>query len=210
LIPVAIIGRPVVWMSLADPIWASGQASRVKGRTHDRIEPTLVSCKNLLEPYRPPTHGISLSLAAAWANRCERLGSVRGWQRHGGGTGLLRESTTGGSTMGGAMLDAGRLISELELVDLLIRLQDGGQVRGNAVAKAEIRFIFAECHCEGDRIEYASFRECLRWIFIVTDDDGADRDPVEAWDAIQGVVGHPSGCHQREEQVPNMFLATFQ
>ncbi len=41
-IPVAVTGRPVVWMSRAEPIWASGQGGvisrrRATGRTHDRI-----------------------------------------------------------------------------------------------------------------------------------------------------------------------------
>src|SRR5271168_3675208 len=54
LIPVAIIGRPVVWMSLADPIWASGQASRVKGRTHDRIRTNASILKTYLNPTGRP------------------------------------------------------------------------------------------------------------------------------------------------------------
>jgi hypothetical protein len=51
----------------------------------------------------------------------------------------------------------------------------------------------------------ASFRESMRWIFTVTDDDGADRDPVEAGDAIQGVVAHVSELGL----ILDMFLATF-
>jgi hypothetical protein len=143
-------------------------------------------------------------LAAAWANRCERLSSVGGWQRRSGGSGLLR-----GSALGWATLDAGRLISGFELVGLLIRFQNGGQIRGDAVAKAEIRLIFAEYHRERNRIEYASVREGLRWIFIVTDDDGADRHPVEAGNAIQGVVAHASGSIKSRGRVLDMFLATF-
>jgi hypothetical protein len=50
LIPVAMIGRPVVWMWLADPIWASGQASRVKGRTHDRIRTNASIFQTYLNP----------------------------------------------------------------------------------------------------------------------------------------------------------------
>src|SRR5208282_2785032 len=57
LIPVAIIGRPVVWMSLADPIWASGQASRVKGRTHDRIRTNASILKTYLNPTGRPHMG---------------------------------------------------------------------------------------------------------------------------------------------------------
>lgn len=41
-IPMAVTGRATVWMSRAEPIWASGQGDvissrRVTGRTHDRI-----------------------------------------------------------------------------------------------------------------------------------------------------------------------------
>jgi len=41
-IPMAVTGRKFVWMSRAEPIWASGQGGmtsrrRVTGRTHDRI-----------------------------------------------------------------------------------------------------------------------------------------------------------------------------
>src|ERR1700689_118581 len=54
LIPAAIIGRAVVWMSLADPIWASGQASRVKGRTHDRIRTNASILKTYLNPTGRP------------------------------------------------------------------------------------------------------------------------------------------------------------
>jgi hypothetical protein len=128
---------------------------------------------------------IETALAAAWANRRERPGSVGGGQGGGGGTGLLR-----GSTLSWATLHAGGLISKVGLVNLLIWFQNRGQVWGDAVAKTAIRLIFAEYYRDGNRIEYAGFREGLRWIFVVTDDNRTNRNPVEAGDAIQGIVAH--------------------
>ena len=53
-IPVAVTGRAVVWMSLADPIWASGQGSRVKGRTHDRSRTKASLAQTYLNPAGRP------------------------------------------------------------------------------------------------------------------------------------------------------------
>jgi hypothetical protein len=53
-IPVATQGRAVVWMSFADPIWASGQRSRVKGRTHDRIRTKASISQSYLNPTGRP------------------------------------------------------------------------------------------------------------------------------------------------------------
>jgi hypothetical protein len=50
LIPVALTGRAVVWMSLADPI-CQRTASRVKGRTNDRIRTKV----NISQTYSNPT-----------------------------------------------------------------------------------------------------------------------------------------------------------
>jgi hypothetical protein len=50
-IPVANKGRPVVWMSFADPIWASGNAPASTGRTHDRIR----TKANISQTYFSPT-----------------------------------------------------------------------------------------------------------------------------------------------------------
>jgi hypothetical protein len=57
LIPMAVTCRPVVWMSLADPIWASGQGLASKAGHMNAFEPRLISCKPL-EPDGPSTHGI--------------------------------------------------------------------------------------------------------------------------------------------------------
>jgi hypothetical protein len=54
LIPVALTGRAVVWMSLADPIWAQRTASRVKGRTHDRIRTKATISQTYLNPTGRP------------------------------------------------------------------------------------------------------------------------------------------------------------
>ena len=56
LIPVALSCRPVVWMSLADPIWASGQVAATKAGHMTAFEPTLIS-RQTLEPYGPSTQG---------------------------------------------------------------------------------------------------------------------------------------------------------
>lgn len=53
-IPMAVTGRPFVWMSRAEPIWASGQGDttrrRVTGRTHDRIRTAADILSYPLEP----------------------------------------------------------------------------------------------------------------------------------------------------------------
>ena len=46
LIPMALTCRAVVWMSLAEPIWASGHATALTGRTHDRIRTKARFCQN--------------------------------------------------------------------------------------------------------------------------------------------------------------------
>src|ERR1035437_8354815 len=56
LIPVAETCRPVVWMSLADPIWASGHGLASKAAHMTAFEPWPMSRKPL-EPYGPSTHG---------------------------------------------------------------------------------------------------------------------------------------------------------
>jgi hypothetical protein len=60
LIPMAITGRAVVWMSLAEPIWASGHRAASTGRTHDRIRTNLKFCKNYLNPKGRPHMVFSL------------------------------------------------------------------------------------------------------------------------------------------------------
>jgi hypothetical protein len=45
LIPVALTGRAVVWMSLADPIWASGQRPASKAGHMTAFEPRSISRK---------------------------------------------------------------------------------------------------------------------------------------------------------------------
>jgi hypothetical protein len=52
VIPVATIRRPVVWMSLADPIWVSGQRPASKAGHMTAFELTPASC-DLLEPFGP-------------------------------------------------------------------------------------------------------------------------------------------------------------
>src|SRR5271169_6817035 len=79
LIPVAIIGRPVVWMSLADPIWASGQASRVKGRTHDRIRTNASILKTYLNPTGRP-HMVSDNLLGAEIGRNDDFQNFAVWR----------------------------------------------------------------------------------------------------------------------------------
>jgi len=54
LIPMALTCRAVVWMSLAEPIWASGHATALTGRTHDRIRTKTKSRKNHLNPTGRP------------------------------------------------------------------------------------------------------------------------------------------------------------
>src|ERR1035437_197002 len=58
LIPVAETCRPVVWMSLADPIWASGHGLASKAGHMTAFEPWPMSRKPL-DPYEPSTHGIT-------------------------------------------------------------------------------------------------------------------------------------------------------
>jgi hypothetical protein len=50
MMPMAAPCRAVVWISLADPIWASGHRSRIKGRTRDRFRTNASFSPNLLEP----------------------------------------------------------------------------------------------------------------------------------------------------------------
>src|SRR5450759_4148365 len=64
LIPVAETCRRVVWMSLADPIWASGHRLASKAGHMTAFEPWPMSRKPL-EPYGPSTHGIIASVAVA-------------------------------------------------------------------------------------------------------------------------------------------------
>jgi hypothetical protein len=60
-------------MSLADPIWASGQASRVKGRTHDRIRTNASILKTYLNPTGRSLIASLLSMAFCL------LESLSGW-----------------------------------------------------------------------------------------------------------------------------------
>jgi len=46
LIPMALTCRPIVWMLLAEPIWASGHGAASTGRTHDRIRTIVRFCFN--------------------------------------------------------------------------------------------------------------------------------------------------------------------
>ncbi len=50
LISVALTGRAVVWMPLAEPIWASGHYAASTGQTHDRIRAYHISRFNPLNP----------------------------------------------------------------------------------------------------------------------------------------------------------------
>jgi len=59
LIPVAETCRRVVWMSLADPIWASGHRLASKAGHMTAFEPTPISRKTL-EPYGPFSNRVSL------------------------------------------------------------------------------------------------------------------------------------------------------
>src|SRR5450756_134154 len=59
LIPVAATCRRVVWMSLADPIWASGHRLASKAGHMTAFEPTPISRKTL-EPYGPFSNRVSL------------------------------------------------------------------------------------------------------------------------------------------------------
>jgi hypothetical protein len=47
------VRRRCVWMSFAEPIWASGHDAAYTGRTHDRFRTAVESCKFLLEPNGP-------------------------------------------------------------------------------------------------------------------------------------------------------------
>ena len=46
--------RSIVWMLLAEPIWARGHDAAQKGRTHDRIRTHVKFCKNYLNPTGRP------------------------------------------------------------------------------------------------------------------------------------------------------------
>src|SRR5674476_395199 len=59
LIPVAETCRRVVWMSLADPIWASGHRLASKAGHMIAFEPRPISRKPL-EPYGPFSNRVSL------------------------------------------------------------------------------------------------------------------------------------------------------
>ena len=53
-IPMAITCRSVVWMLLAEPIWARGHDAASTGRTHDRIRTNITSRFDCLNPAGPP------------------------------------------------------------------------------------------------------------------------------------------------------------
>ncbi len=71
LIPMALTCRAVVWMSLAEPIWASGHATALTGRTHDRIRTKTKSRKNHLNPTGRP-HMVSDEVPPARIFEVER------------------------------------------------------------------------------------------------------------------------------------------
>src|SRR3954470_16738998 len=50
LIPVTFSGRAVVWRLLTDPIWASGHAAALTGRTHERFRPAVSLLPRPLNP----------------------------------------------------------------------------------------------------------------------------------------------------------------
>src|SRR3954463_6252577 len=54
LIPVTFSGRAVVWRLLADPIWASGHAAALTGRTHERFRPAVSLLPRPLNPRGRP------------------------------------------------------------------------------------------------------------------------------------------------------------
>ena len=73
LIPVAIIRRRIVWMSLADPIGASGHDPASKAGHMTAFEPKPVSCKTYLNPtgHSLITSLLSIAFACFEAVRAE-------------------------------------------------------------------------------------------------------------------------------------------
>lgn len=65
LIPVAAKGRAVVWMSLADPIWASGHIPAAKAGHMTALEPKPLSRFAYLNPTGRPHMVLSVAAHVA-------------------------------------------------------------------------------------------------------------------------------------------------
>jgi hypothetical protein len=76
LIPMAVKSRSVVWMLLAEPIWASGQDAASTGRTHDRIRTNIRFRFDHLNPMGRPHMVLSRPDAEGGANSGSRSGAA--------------------------------------------------------------------------------------------------------------------------------------
>jgi hypothetical protein len=77
LIPMVITCRAVVWMSLAEPIWASGYATASTGRTHDRIRTNLKFRKTYLNSTGRPHMELGATLAGMGSFKARGAGPSR-------------------------------------------------------------------------------------------------------------------------------------
>ena len=72
LLPAAIIGRPVVWMSLTEPIWASGHGLASKAGHMTAFKPEPVSRETYLNPMGRP-HMVLCGTPIAVAAKVARI-----------------------------------------------------------------------------------------------------------------------------------------